>query len=145
MQVFPYFTIHNNEFREFASASSPPSVILGCTNPYFAKNFSSWPHLIKINESVQNNQNNEHPVPHRKLERVKSLQKLLMDTSGSMYTQHKPFLQKDKAFVKKILNGVKTRRPTAVQSIILRRYFLELTQSFLIPLGNYFYLKIIST
>lgn len=85
---------------------------------------------------MQINQNNEHPVPHRKLERVKSLHKLLMDSAGSIYTQHKPFLQKDKAFVKKILNGVKTRRPTAVQSIILRRYFLELTQSFMIPLGK---------
>jgi hypothetical protein len=76
-------------------------------------------------------------VPHRKLERVKSLQKLLMDSAGSIfYSQHRPFLQKDKAFVKKILSGVKTRRPTAVQSIILRRYFLELTQSFMIPLGE---------
>jgi hypothetical protein len=132
-EIFPYFTIHNAEFREFASSTSPPPVILGCTNPYFAKTLSAWPHTIRINESLQI----DHPVPHRKLERVKSLQKLLMDNSGSIYTQHRPFLQKDKAFVKKILNGVKTRRPTAVQSIILRRYFLELTQSFMIPLERY--------
>lgn len=132
-EIFPYFTIHNSEFREFASSTSPPAVILGCTNPYFAKTLSAWPHTIRVNESLQI----DHPVPHRKLERVKSLQKLLMDNSGSIYTQHRPFLQKDKAFVKKILNGVKTRRPTAVQSIILRRYFLELTQSFMIPLERY--------
>lgn len=92
-------------------------------------------HTIKINESLQNG--NEHPLPHRKLEKVKNVQKLLMDTSNSIiYTHHKPFLQKDKQFIKKILNGVKTRRPSGVQSIILRRYFLELTQSFMIPLGN---------
>ncbi|KAG5673063.1 hypothetical protein PVAND_003138 [Polypedilum vanderplanki] len=132
-EVFPYFTIHNSEFREFASTTTPPAVILGCTNPYFAKTLANWPHTIRINESLQI----EHPVPHRKLERVKSLQKLLMDSSGSIYSQHRPFLQKDKGFVKKILNGVKTRRPTAVQSIILRRYFLELTQSFIIPLERY--------
>lgn len=91
--------------------------------------------IIKINEPFQNG--NEHPLPHRNLEKVKSVQKLLMDTSNSiLYTQHKPYLQKDKQFIKKILNGVKTRRPSGVQSIIIRRYFLELTQSFMIPLGK---------
>lgn len=135
-ETYPYFTIHNTEFREFAGASIPPSVILGVTNPYFAKTLQSWPHTVRISEPLQIFQNGENPVPHRKLERV-SLQKFLMDTSGSICTQHKPFLQKDKSLVKKILNGVKTRRPTAVQSVILRRYFLELTQSFMIPLERY--------
>lgn len=135
-EVYPYFTIHNTEFREFASASTPPAVILGVTNPYFAKTLQSWPHTIRISEPLQINHNSENPVPHRKLERV-SLQKFLLDTSGSICTQHKPFLQKDKSLVKKILNGVKTRRPTAVQSVMLRRYFLELTQSFMIPLERY--------
>lgn len=135
-EVYPYFTIHNTEFREFAGASIPPSVILGVTNPYFAKTLQSWPHTVRISEPLQIFHNGENPVPHRKLERV-SLQKFLLDTSGSICTQHKPFLQKDKSLVKKILNGVKTRRPTAVQSVILRRYFLELTQSFMIPLERY--------
>lgn len=136
-EVYPYFTIHNTEFKEFAASSiPPPSVILGVTNPYFAKTLQSWPHTVRISEPLQINHNSENPVPHRKLERV-SLQKFLMDTSGSICTQHKLFLQKDKSLVKKILNGVKTRRPTAVQSVILRRYFLELTQSFMIPLERY--------
>jgi hypothetical protein len=136
-EVYPYFTIHNTEFREFAAASNPPAVILGVTNPYFAKTLQSWPHTVRISEPLQIQHNSEHPVPHRKLERVRSLQKFLMDTSGSIYSQHKPFLAKDKSLVKKILNGVKMRRPTAVQSVILRRYFLELTQSFMIPLERY--------
>ena len=135
-EVYPYFTIHNTEFREFAGASIPPAVILGVTNPYFAKTLQSWPHTVRISEPLQIHDNSENPVPHRKLERV-SLQKFLIDTSGSICTQHRPFLQKDKSLVKKILNGVKTRRPTAVQSVILRRYFLELTQSFMIPLERY--------
>jgi Stabilization of polarity axis/Transport protein Avl9 len=135
-EVYPYFTIHNTEFREFAGATAPPAVILGVTNPYFAKTLQTWPHTVRISEPLQINHNSENPVPHRKLERV-SLQKFLLDSSGSIYTQHKPFLQKDKSLVKKILNGVKTRRPSAVQSVILRRYFLELTQSFMIPLERY--------
>lgn len=136
-EVYPYFTIHNTEFREFAAASNPPAVILGVTNPYFAKTLQAWPHTVRISEPLQIHQHSEQPVPHRKLERVRSLQKFLMDTSGSIYSQHKPFLAKDKSLVKKILNGVKMRRPTAVQSVILRRYFLELTQSFMIPLERY--------
>lgn len=139
-QIFPYFTIHNNEYiLEFANASKPPSppCILGVTNPYFAKTLSMM-HTIKICEALQVHQNSsDHPLPHQRFERVKS-QKALMDASSSMiYTDYKPFLQKDKQFVKKILNGVKSRRPKLVQSIILRRYFLELTQSFMIPLERY--------
>jgi hypothetical protein len=136
-EIYPYFTIHNTEFKEFASTKNPPSVILGVTNPYFAKTLSAWPNTIRISEQLQIQQNSENPVPHRKLERVRSLQRFLTDTSGSIYSQYKPFLQKDKSLVKKILNGVKTRRPTAVQSVILRRYFLELTQSFMIPLERH--------
>lgn len=135
-EVYPYFTIHNTEFREFTGASDPPAVILGVTNPYFAKTLQSWPHTVRISEPLQINRNSENPVPHRKLERL-NLQKFLVDTSGSVYSQHKPFLQKDKSLVKNIINGVKSRRPTAVQSVIIRRYFLELTQSFMIPLERY--------
>lgn len=92
-------------------------------------------HTLKINEPLQNG-NEQHPLPLKKLERVKSVQKLLMDTSSSLLTTYKPFLQKDKQIIKKILNGVKSLRPSEVQSIIFKRYFLELTQSFMIPLGK---------
>lgn len=39
-----------------------------------------------------------------------------------------------------VLQGVQQKRPSAAQNAILRRYFLELTQSFIIPLvtTNYF-------
>lgn len=33
-----------------------------------------------------------------------------------------------------VLQGVQQKRPSAAQNAILRRYFLELTQSFIIPL-----------
>jgi hypothetical protein len=39
--------------------------------------------------------------------------------------------------IKKIALGMKTKRPAAVQSALLRRYLLELTQSFMIPLERY--------
>ena len=75
----PYFTIHDSEFREFTlsamgtsrrdeasrspdtrGASSghstseyphnPPRIILGVTNPFFAKTLSHWPNLIRIGD-----------------------------------------------------------------------------------------------
>jgi hypothetical protein len=72
--------------------------------------------IIKLNEPLQSG--NEHPLPHRKLERVKTMQKLLTDSSNSfLFTHHKAHLNKDKIFIKKILNGVKTRRPSGVSKV----------------------------
>lgn len=74
----PYFTIHDSEFKEYTtrtqapsvaprrspaacgrSQSSPaaslrrPSVILGVTNPFFAKTLQHWPHIIRIGDMKQ--------------------------------------------------------------------------------------------
>ncbi len=47
----PFFTIHNSEFQEYASkTNSPPSVIIGVTNPFFIKTLQHWPHVIKIGD-----------------------------------------------------------------------------------------------
>uniref|UniRef100_A0A8D0CDA7 DENN/MADD domain containing 6Aa n=1 Tax=Scleropages formosus TaxID=113540 RepID=A0A8D0CDA7_SCLFO len=72
----PYFTIHDSEFKEYTTRTqAPPSVILGVTNPFFAKTLQHWPHIIRIGDMKQ-----------------------------------------------------------MAQNAILRRHFLELTQSFIIPL-----------
>jgi hypothetical protein len=47
-------------------------------------------------------------------------------------------LTRDKALLKLIAKGTQTRRPNQVQSALMRRHFLELTQSFIIPLERYF-------
>lgn len=45
----PYFTIHDSEFKEYTTDSpAPPAVILGVTNPFFAKTLQHWPHIIRI-------------------------------------------------------------------------------------------------
>lgn len=45
----PYFTIHDSEFKEYTTkAHAPPPVILGVTNPFFAKTLQHWPHIIRI-------------------------------------------------------------------------------------------------
>ena len=45
-----------------------------------------------------------------------------------MFTATKSLLDKDKDIVKKITKGLQLKRPVEVQTALLRRYFLELTQ-----------------
>lgn len=80
--------------------------------------------------------NSSTPPQQQGLRKLKIFAKLL-DTPPGVYTQYKPFLQKDKSIVRNLLAGVKKQRPAEVQSAILRRHLLELTQSFMIPLERY--------
>ncbi|KAA0707539.1 Protein DENND6A DENN domain-containing protein 6A [Triplophysa tibetana] len=106
----PYFTIHDSEFKEYTTRTqAPPSVILGVTNPFFAKTLQHWPHIIRIGDMKQT----------------------------GVYSAYKPFLNKDEDIIKQLQKGVQQKRPSAAQNAILRRYFLELTQSFIIPLERY--------
>lgn len=61
----------------------------------------------------------------------------ILDAKPGVYTEYKPYLHKDKSIVKKLLRGMQNKRPEEVQSALLRRHFLELTQSFMIPLERY--------
>jgi len=54
-----------------------------------------------------------------------------------VFTATKSLLDKDKDIVKKITKGLQLKRPVEVQTALLRRYFLELTQTFMIPLERY--------
>lgn len=138
----PYFTIHDNELRELTQVPVQWPVILGVTNPFFGKTLKNWPHTVRLAESLNINFNSDQShsamgtFHSRKLQRVSRLSKLLGSGSG-VCTQYKPFLNKDSALMKKIYNGVHAKRPSVVQSALLRRHFLELTHSFMIPLERY--------
>ncbi|NXG06785.1 DEN6B protein, partial [Sakesphorus luctuosus] len=70
--------------------------------------------------------------------KVKKLAKLkTLDTKPGIYTSYKTFLHKDKTLIKRLLKGIQRKRPSEVQSALLRRHLLELTQSFIIPLEHY--------
>lgn len=61
----------------------------------------------------------------------------VLDSKPGLYTQYKPFLQKDKAILKKLLRGVQTKRPGEAQTALLKRHLTELTESFMFPLERY--------
>jgi hypothetical protein len=67
----------------------------------------------------------------------KAMTKFKLDAKAGLYSSTKALLDKDKAMVKRVQKGVQLRRPNAVQSALIRRHFLELTQTFMIPLERY--------
>ncbi|KAL2091659.1 hypothetical protein ACEWY4_013922 [Coilia grayii] len=128
----PYFTIHDSEFKEYTTRTqAPPSVILGVTNPFFAKTLQHWPHIIRIGDMKQTGE----VAKQMKVKKLKNLKTL--DSKPGVYSAYKPFLNKDEDIIKQLQKGVQQKRPSAAQNAILRRYFLELTQSFIIPLERY--------
>uniref|UniRef100_A0A4X2JYZ6 DENN domain containing 6B n=1 Tax=Vombatus ursinus TaxID=29139 RepID=A0A4X2JYZ6_VOMUR len=128
----PYFTIHDSEFKEYTTRTqAPPNVVLGVTNPFFIKTLQHWPHILRIGE-LKMSGDLPKQVKMKKLAKLKTL-----DTKPGLYTSYKTYLHKDKTLIKRLLKGIQRKRPSEVQSALVRRHLLELTQSFIIPLEHY--------
>ncbi|CAL1527157.1 unnamed protein product [Lymnaea stagnalis] len=129
----PYFTIHDSEFKEYTTRTqAPPPVILGVTNPFFAKTLQHWPHIIRIGEMGSIGSS---PKLANKVKKATALKTL--DSNPGVYTRYKSFLTKDKMILKRLMKGAQSKRPVEAQNAILRRHLLEVTQSFMIPLERY--------
>ncbi|NXD73353.1 DEN6B protein, partial [Eolophus roseicapillus] len=115
----PYFTIHDSEFKEYTTRTqAPPNIVVGVTNPFFIKTLQHWPHVLRVGE-LKMSGDLPKQVKVKKLAKLKTL-----DTKpGTSFARH--YL------------GIQRKRPSEVQSALLRRHLLELTQSFIIPLEHY--------
>uniref|UniRef100_A0A7N6AID8 UDENN domain-containing protein n=1 Tax=Anabas testudineus TaxID=64144 RepID=A0A7N6AID8_ANATE len=128
----PYFTIHDSEFREYTTRTqAPPNVVLGVTNPFFIKTFQTWPHIVRLGE-IKMAGDLPKQVKVKKLSKLKTL-----DTKPGNTTHQSPDLSLETSFIAERVSGFQRKRPSEVQSAILRRHLLELTQSFIIPLERY--------
>jgi hypothetical protein len=119
----PFYTIHDADFKELTSSNSSaiPAIILGVTNPFFNKALQHWPNLVRLPE----------PLPSKSPAKVKTKSgqsKFKSESKPGVFTAYKPLLERDKEIVKKIQKGLQLKRPVEVQTALLRRYFLELTQ-----------------
>jgi len=128
----PFYTIHDVDFKELTSSntSALPSIILGVTNPFFNKALQHWPNLIRLTDPGA-----VAKSPVKSKPKINS--KFKNEHKPGVFTANKPLLDKDKDIIKKVLKGVQLKRPVEVQTALLRRYFLELTQTFIIPLERY--------
>uniref|UniRef100_A0A8C9VFE0 DENN/MADD domain containing 6Aa n=1 Tax=Scleropages formosus TaxID=113540 RepID=A0A8C9VFE0_SCLFO len=93
----PYFTIHDSEFKEYTTRTqAPPSVILGVTNPFFAKTLQHWPHIIRIGDMKQMGE----MAKQMKVKKLKNLKTL--DSKPGVYSAYKPFLNRDEEIIKQL-------------------------------------------
>ncbi|KAK3755016.1 hypothetical protein QZH41_011061, partial [Actinostola sp. cb2023] len=128
----PFFTIHDSEFKEYTTRTqAPPTVILGVTNPFFAKTLQHWPHVVRIGEM------SNLVISTRKSPSIGQANKRTLSSKPGIYTKYKPMLTRDKTILRKLSKGNHPKRPPEVQNAILRRHMVELTQSFMIPLERY--------
>jgi hypothetical protein len=112
-------------------------VILGVTNPFFTKTFQHWPHIIRIGDSQQPPEQGSPTEQIKEIKIQKSENLKTLDNKAGLYTKYKPFVQKDRTLFKSLFKGVESGRDPNVQNVILTKYFLDLTSSFLMPLERY--------
>ncbi|NXG24250.1 DEN6B protein, partial [Grallaria varia] len=122
---------HQGQRGEQGNVPGGPNIVVGVTNPFFIKTLQHWPHILRVGE-LRMSGDLPKQVKVKKLAKLKTL-----DTKPGIYTSYKTFLHKDKTLIKRLLKGIQRKRPSEVQSALLRRHLLELTQSFIIPLEHY--------
>ena len=72
--------------------SYSPQVILGVTNPFFAKTLDHWPHVIRLADSSS--------YEDSSTQRSRSPGEVGIESRPGLNTKYKSFLNKDKNFVK---------------------------------------------
>ena len=75
-----------------------PQVMLGVTNPFFAKALEHWPHIIRLAD-ITNSSEDAYATPSAGSGRSRSPGDG-SDSRPGIQTKYKPFLNRDKAFAK---------------------------------------------
>lgn len=122
-------------------------MVIGVTNPFFTKCLQHWPNIIKIADAnkqpaatvTSTTSAIEDLLSGKSAPKIKKTSSIrVVDTKPAVYTHYDPYLSKNKEMLKSLIKGAESNRPVEAQSAILRRHFIELTQSFMIPLERYF-------
>lgn len=154
----PFFTIHDPEFKDYVGIKDvKPRVILGVTNPFFTKSLEHWPNVIQLCNMTSSKSSDQlcslissfssmatQTQQESSQMRIHFVDRLRFTTTETLRpglnTKFKPYLQKDRNFLTKILRSNKAHRgnrPNNVQTALIRRWLIELTQSFFMPLERY--------
>jgi len=136
----PYFTVQNSDYKEFCSFGDTQgfqsSCIVGITNPFFIKSFDKWPHLCSISFNSGN-------VKTKKITKRKDL---LGDYGEAFFSANYEFVIEYKVSASKLSKNFIKRKTkdddlsliTHINNDVIRRYFEDLTESFLEPLKKCF-------
>ena len=88
--------------------SHSPQVILGVTNPFFAKALEHWPHIIRLADITNSSEEAYASSSSSGSGRSRSPGDG-SDTKPGIQTRYKPFLNKDKTFAR-IISTSKVRK-----------------------------------
>ncbi|CAO3589267.1 unnamed protein product [Absidia cylindrospora] len=149
----PYFTIQDSDFKSFVNKNQPPTnLILGVTNPFFNTAIGHWPHLVRVGRqqprkpdgtlvATHNNgkKNHSHKITHSPKPSLGSKHIVLYDFAQGVTSKRKGVIEKDKALLRMLTEAtVRGYPPDWLLNNMLRHYFVELTEKFLVPLNRYF-------
>lgn len=153
----PYFTIHDSDFKSYTTPfpdnGKLPSLILGVTNPFFFKALSHWPHVITVgNQQIASPSARTNTPPKIPVMQRDRVSKHVTDYKQGIQSSHKSLIEPDSKILKQLISSSnssssnsssQTPPPSsplsaAVNNELLRRHFLRLTESFLVPLERYF-------
>ncbi|KAJ1721889.1 hypothetical protein LPJ53_003639 [Coemansia erecta] len=158
----PYFTIQDPDFRAVVSKTHvPPNTVVGVSNPFFSEALSHWPNKLFLGSSGRMSQ--MHGASARKARAFGDGAGAAAgggnvgagagatDSSSAggagmggaikqgLQTRHRCAISKDRPFAELLLNALKTgKQPPWMVNNMLRRYFIDLTVQFLVPLNRYF-------
>ncbi|KAF8948002.1 Protein dennd6a [Haplosporangium gracile] len=140
----PYFTIQDTDFKSFCNKLSPPSsIVLGVTNPFFVKTLEHWPHIIKIGKPMNRRPNSKLVMDGTVGKVTAGSPKLTkpssLDFVQGLVTKRKGAIAKDTNLLCMLAEATANRSsPDYLLDNILRKYFVTLTEKFLVPLNRYF-------
>ncbi|VDB84763.1 unnamed protein product [Peniophora sp. CBMAI 1063] len=122
----PFFTIHDKDHNELVNDRAPkPGLLLGVTNPFFAKACSHWPNVLSLGRAGPKG-------PSSPILPAAGI------PPGWTTKRHKRFISKDPHILQTVEDAL-GKRPETLQeaSAVLRRHLSSRTAAMLVPLNRY--------
>ncbi|KAI0308843.1 hypothetical protein OF83DRAFT_1072912, partial [Amylostereum chailletii] len=124
----PYFTIHDKDHDTLVNNNPPKAgLLLGVTNPFFAKACGHWPHTLSLGMALNRSRDNAAPAAG--------------PPPGWVTSTHKRFISKDRQVLQQMEEAFRSRpeirKPLPQVSLTLRRHFSSRTAALLVPLNRY--------
>ncbi|KAI0321763.1 hypothetical protein OF83DRAFT_188447 [Amylostereum chailletii] len=121
----PYFTIHDKDHDTLVNKKPPKAgLLLGVTNPFFAKACGHWPHILSLGTILNCSRDTATPAAG--------------PPPGWVTKTHRRFSSKDRQMLQQMENAFRSRPENLHEvSQTLRRHFSSRTAALLVPLNRY--------
>ncbi|KIO21720.1 hypothetical protein M407DRAFT_217683 [Tulasnella calospora MUT 4182] len=127
----PYFHIHDQDYAMLVNKNPPKTgLILGVTNPFFGNLCKHWPHVLSVGRAGDAAYVKTTTQPRSTP---------FMGPEPGFHTQHKRFISKDRALLKKLEEAAQRGGAAEIEACsLLRQHFTDRTTKLLVPLNRHF-------